>query len=73
VQCRAIIGEQDGDRGQALVCALPVTVRLNGLPSSWCAHHYKVYTLEPKPARPERSFVFKQRKPSSRQLSTAEA
>lgn len=40
--CRAIIGER-GNGELAMFCGRPVTTRVTGLPSSWCADHYEIY------------------------------
>src|SRR5436190_13242252 len=67
--CRAVIG-CDTD-GVAYFCGEAVTVRPNGLPSSWCAQHHAEYTVPPRPPAKPRAFTFR-RKPSSRLLSAVE-
>jgi hypothetical protein len=71
-QCRAIVGEKDGDRGRPLMCGLPIVMRRDGTPSSWCADHHAKYVVPPRAPRPERSFAFTWR-PASTALSTAAA
>jgi len=41
-QCRSVVSERD-KKGLAMICARPVTLRMNGQPSAWCAEHYRLY------------------------------